>query len=170
MTRYRLPDDLGGSEVNEHEIDPALTVDGRRGRIVRTDAGTVLAVAEDHLTLVPPPLPPEPEFGAVLRCDDGYLHIRKGRSWNDHGDGYCTWAELNTAHDRPLVRLVPDPFAEPVELPWRLTFDDDEPILVSHSTASNRVAYVSGWGHLTADDCRAMARALWTIADEEDAP
>ena len=64
-----------------------------------------------------------------------------------------------------LTDVTRPPFAEPVELPWKREFDTST-LIVERSNASNRAVYVDGmYGHITADEARAMARALMAAAD-----
>jgi len=170
--RYKLPEALGGGELDEYRH-----VDGGTEAPVGTVAflveGCIVAVARGLLTEVKPPLPEEPPFGAVVLDSDEQAWQRfmptppgdrSGVEWSCAGEGAdeC-WAGLQTYG--PLTRLVPDPFAEPVELPWKREFDTST-LIVERSNASNRAVYVDGmYGHITADEARAMARALMAAAD-----
>lgn len=129
------------------------------------------------LDKVEPPLPPEPPMGAVVTLTpkrpaervfsrDDESSPYKSEPWFGE-DGWWSWEEICSLGTP--VRLVPDPFAEPVELPWVHAFEEGEPIKVWASSASNRAAYVEGWGHLAADDARDMAKALWAAADQAEA-
>jgi len=167
VTRYRLADALGGGGVDM--IDTPRVVDGAP---VRTDSGDVLLIPMKLLTAVPPPEPPVGAYAigglTAVRLETGPA----GCTWFTTGEEgrpyrWSNWAELWDRTGGPevaVVPLVPDPFAEPVVLPWRHDFTDGGPIHVRRSTSSNRAAYVEGWGHLTADEARAMARALWATS------
>lgn len=119
-------------------------------------------------TVEPPPLPEEPPpLVVVLDCD--------GRAWQRTG-GYrgewaCThddegtdWESLNHDHN-PLTRLIPDPFAEPVELPWTCTAGDIKELTVK--VVRDQVfisATDDGERTVIPVPARAMARALMTAA------
>lgn len=101
MTIYRLPSDLGGGVVTEVEHDPAFTVDGHPGSIVRTSAGTTLAIRTDRLI----GMPLEPEAGAVVMIPvDGppaFLMIDRvfqsmgGGEWQQIGSpDTWSWADI----------------------------------------------------------------------------
>ena len=67
--RYKLPEALGGGELDEYRH-----VDGGTEAPVGTVAflveGCIVAVARGLLTEVKPPLPEEPPFGAVVLDSD----------------------------------------------------------------------------------------------------
>lgn len=165
--RYRLPEALGGGECTIVERDPALTLMGKPAHVVMTEDGTYVVVQTGTLTKVKLPLPEEPPIGSVGRCDEGYIHIRQGRSWTNHDDVPATWSEV---YSHGFTLLVPDPFAEPVELPWggshglkvSQTHTDSGPgdkVYVSTKGASY------GFAHVKPSLAREMARALWAAAD-----
>ena len=145
--RYRLPEVLGGGEYEvswQHETNAPI---GTVPFIV--ERGCIVYVAKALLTEVKPPMPEEPPVGSVGRCDEGYIHIRQGRSWTNHDDVPATWSEV---YSHGFTLLVPDPFAEPVELPaWGV------------SVRSNSVMY--GQRLLDSAEARMKARALWAAAD-----
>lgn len=119
--RYRLPDVLGGGEFGGYVFCGVATFEvpgvGR------------LMLPEDSVVEVASPLPPEPAVGEFVACGAAGNLLPFFRRW-DEGWGAVggsdprgwTWAEICArAQERrggPPVRLVPDPFAEPVELPW----------------------------------------------------
>lgn len=165
MTTYRLPAALGGGEYEEYRHADGGT-EAPTGTVAFLEAGAVFTVARSLLTKVEPLPPPEPPPGSVAQCNDSYIHIRQGASWTDHDDIYSTWARLCAMHSKPLTLLVPDPFAEPVELPW--------------AKGSLRVerGRTPGWVRVTAPDvpvettparAREFARALWAAADAAEA-
>lgn len=169
MTRYRLPDALGGGEVDV--LHGFARDDGRLDCDV-VGVG-VITVPARALVEVKPPLPDEPAHPTPGNLS--YFVDRYGVAWHNsiHHDQWqssggrpnLSWGDL-WLNAGPLTRLVPDPFAEPVELPWRRKFDDSSDLVVDRSKASNRAVYVDGlYGHITAEEARDMARALWTAAD-----
>lgn len=167
MTTYRLPELLGGGEVEATENWGGCA--GGRPEY-RVGGITVLMPPGMPLEQISPPVPVEPGIASVvLDCHDrAWQHLAFG----GRGDWCCTvddlgadWEELNREYG-PLVHLVHAP--EPVELPWVREYDNAPAVKVSRSSASNRAAYVENWGHLTADDARQMARALWTVANEHE--
>jgi len=182
-TRYRLPDALGGGEYEEcPPTVPApygtcaflLALDGSSIN-PSTDGGYVVYVAKDLLTEVKPPLPLEPVTnGTVVRLDGGGLWARSitgtGANWlGVHSRQLSTWSELCQL-GTPVV-LVPDPFAEPVELPW----EDKTKCGVTVGVRALDTGNVNVW--MTPEDvirvatvtgalARDMARALWVAAAE----
>jgi len=175
MTTYRLPEALGGGEVEI--VTPAWAGNAIICEVALVDQPDVkVSLARSLLTEVEPPLPPEPAPGSVLRCNDGYLHIRRGSGMarSDHREGYSTWAEIVASHDQPLVRLVPDPFAEPVELPWRQRIGKYSTATVSRTVVGEITLSLDSGGRvmapdLTTADAKSIARALWAAADAAEA-
>lgn len=111
MTRYRLPEALGGGEFEASEVH------AQKAGFVSGEHVVWIPVA--WLTKVEPPLPPEPPLWAVVvdKHERVWQHVSDGR-----GEWTCTVADLGAEWDElqeyaPLVRLVPDPAAG-VELPW----------------------------------------------------
>jgi hypothetical protein len=98
----------------------------------------------------------------VFERDDGDSVSR----WLTTGRTHVySWAEICALVKNPAV-LVPDRFAEPVELPWVLeakSFGDE--LRVERSRADYGIAdlYVAG-GHVTNDEARAMGLALLKAA------
>lgn len=122
-TRYKLPEWLGGHEVDVH---------GTRGdgQLIVTPRGigptgvnpTEIHIDRDELTEVKPPLPPEPGPLAVVRDRHGMAWQREAGTgspdWLSLSD-HKTWQELN-ADLGPLTLLVPDPADDAPELPFTL--------------------------------------------------
>lgn len=166
--RYRLPEALGGGEYEEY-----LRADGSTGAPVGTVAfvenGALFCVARALLTEVKPP---EPPVGSLVHLASYHgVYERLDRGWASMKDGGAYgWGELLLLNsgDTP-VRLVPDPFAEPVELPWCINGGPDWSAMVSRSIRSDYAARVAAEADLTADEARAMARALWATADAAEA-
>jgi hypothetical protein len=166
MTRYQLPDALGGGEYDEAPITGAIA--SCKGFIID---GHTVAVHEALLTEVVPPLPPEPPPGSVVRACGRVFEQRPdgepGRWFDTWTNGWTRWSKV--CEEGPPALLVPDPLAGAPELPWEHRFTDGGPLKVCISSASNRAAYVEGWGHLTAEEARTMGLALLAAATAEDA-
>lgn len=136
MTRYRLPDALGGMELPE---DTGGVLDVRstgRGDVEGSGEAWLLRfdipglgrirVQREALVEVKEPLPPEPPVGSVvLFGGEAVQRVEEGdadtESWMGVGSSArYTWAFLCQINkDHPVVRLVPDPLTEAPELPWR---------------------------------------------------
>jgi hypothetical protein len=110
--RYRLPEVLGGGEVEAARFRTELP--GHTAVDV-PGVGTVI-LHTGVLTELTPPLPPEPTSG-VVRCDAGYIHIKQGPSWTGHNGVFTTWVSIHRDCEGAVL-LVPDPLAEAPELPW----------------------------------------------------
>jgi hypothetical protein len=174
--RYNLPKALGGGEVEA--LGPAS---GAVVVVAPLEAPEIrVTLPWQWLTEVKPLLPEEPAIGTVVLD-------RYGQAWQNTGGWSCTtstddepWSELHTRYG-PLARLVPDPFAEPVELPWEATDDGADAteadakyrrVDVSLSAANGHkdvivrvdVGRVNGIA-LSHGTARAMARALMAAAD-----
>jgi hypothetical protein len=123
MTKYRLPEALGGGEFEEYRH-----VDGGTEAPVGTVAflldGCIFTVGRKLLTEVPPPLPPEPP-------EDSFITSRFEGQISVWFHGPYDWWKVGAAGQQPprtwpqivercpdWTLLIPDPFAEPVELPW----------------------------------------------------
>lgn len=112
VTTYRLPDTLGGGEVEE------VTRSGSVVAVVVRGGGPQFEIHRQWLTMVAPPLPPEPPVGAVVNCNAGYVHIRQsGQGWTGHDGDRCSWP-LIQAECGGAIRLIPDPVAAAPALPW----------------------------------------------------
>lgn len=170
MTRYKLPAVLGLAECVFHSAGH----DEGNWIVELTDVvpGMRLELPASMLTEVKPPLPEEPPVGAVLLDYSGTAWQRftvlGGTNWNSTGDdpNVTTWEGLQD--EGPLTHLVPDPFAEPVELPWEHKDRDGYSMGVYESQrpwAAARVGCGDHCADLTPDACREMANALVTAAD-----
>ncbi len=130
MTRYKLPEALGGGEVTECRTVFAIPEGFRAvGLVGSSDSDRWLyLVPVDALTEIKPPTPPEPEPGAYLiggvLCvrfrDDQTIH----RWWVETSGvpgGFVSYSWPDAigifTEDVTIRRLVPE-MAE-VELPWR---------------------------------------------------
>lgn len=178
MPRYRLPEALGGGEVEATEWWSGCAGANREYRIAGTSISFSMP-SHSPLEEVSPPLPPEPPVGSVVLDGKGRAWQRVGppnedhqgcRWWSSHDVTDDTWAGLNQGY-APLTRLVPA--AEPVTLPWRgngvvveQTIDGAGPGSFVHVSTKD-ASY--GFCHLKPDVAREMARALWTAAEQAEA-
>lgn len=176
MTRYKLPDVLGGAEVF---VVQGCT-EGCPGRVVvgvlLRERPTGITIEVDRSILVEVE-PPEPPNGTVLRTRtlSPAVYQRSDQGCDTEGAWWATGDEVPVRWEAiahlEFERLVPAP--EPVELPWLLggvqvqqTTDNDKPsdrVLVSTKNASY------GFVHFDPTTAREMARALWTAADQAEA-
>jgi hypothetical protein len=171
MTKYKLPEVLGGGELEEHPRGTPIAAEAPAGTVAFLIDGCLVCVAVGLLTRVKPPLPPEPGLGAVVldRHDRAWQHVDAYR-----GDWCCTvddlgadWVEL-TRDDGPLRTLVEAP--EPVNLPWDHRDRDGCRIEVHESPRPWGACRVntSRGVDLTPAMAREMARALNTAADNAE--
>jgi hypothetical protein len=119
--RYRLPEALGGGEIEAEEIWGGCA--GGRPEYRLQGGVTILAPAGEPFAPVVPPLPPEPpqdSVVAVIYPNTTTLVFQRWQgSWRRPGyEETYRWADIN-GFEGTVVTLVPDPFAEPVELPWK---------------------------------------------------
>lgn len=182
MTTYRLPEALGGGEV-EVEIVPDPSVTRRTDNgflrvLIKTDEESFpIALPFSVLTEVERPLPPEPPPGSVVLvgadADDplsGYVYRHYHGAWAVPGEeDFTTWAGVCKLGIP--VRLVPDPFAEPVELPWRANGRGtglSASIEVGNGAMAGavyvRLVTPNAGPIQVGIPAREMARALWTAA------
>jgi hypothetical protein len=176
VTTYRLPEALG---YGQYEGD--LLKDEER---VRFDIDGVGLVDVPRAALIPVADPPEPAVGEfVATGTDGNLlpfYRRWSEGWFEVGGAdqvTWTWAEIcaqsRDKADRRPVRLIPDPFAEPVPLPWV-----DREITVTRTVPEGTFVFLTldegstvdrTFVHLTNDRARDLARALWAAVDAVEA-
>lgn len=189
MTTYRLPDALGGGEVEI--VTPAWADKAIVCEVALvSDPSVRVTLARRLLVEVTPPLPPEPLTGYYLLKENSAAPLFVAEHEQDYGQWYVaghekafSWSEL-CAHWPSLsfTRLVPDPFAEPVELPWvgvAQKFSSIGPAEVSVELCEQpglrflvRVAarpFGDGEWRLSWPRAREMARALWAAADTAEA-
>jgi hypothetical protein len=166
--RYRLPEVLGGGEYNGTPTSFA----GTEYRCFDVD-GVNFYVRLADLTEAKPPLPPEPPVRSVVLAEAPFatpvVFFRYPNGWAEPaGSTYYDWAKV-CSYGTP-VRYVPDPFAEPVTLPWMGISDTSDEIFVNrHLGAVAKLVWVAVDGTeraVKADVAKAMARALWAAADE----
>lgn len=185
MTTYKLPEIIGGAEVEATEqwsgcagAQPEYLVGG----ITITMPVGVL------LEQVKPPLPPEPPDDNVVRTPGGHVWQRcddaaeaatmPTRPWRNEDMGWESWAGV-CDYGTP-VPLLPAP--EPVTLPWAMSdpfsrqrvrvttsdanFEGDGPSQLSAAWVAAGSEHVGS--HINAATAREMAYALLTAADEAD--
>lgn len=136
MTRYKLPDELGGAEVQQVRWDSKYEAMPKipKGYVaVSGDANPawIIYVPDGALTEVPPPIPAEPEPGVyrawrpgweergVVIVNDG----EDGGNWGVVGDiVWRSWEDfvrqLGLGGPGVVIRKL-QPAPEPVQLPWR---------------------------------------------------
>lgn len=120
MTRYRLPDALGGGEIEAEEMWGGCA-GGRPEYLVAGSRITITMPEGTPMEAVAPPLPPEPPVGTVVLVGMVFEQVlrRYEHGWAGPGDErgeYATWAEVCSL-GTPVL-LVPDPLAGAPELPW----------------------------------------------------
>jgi hypothetical protein len=136
------------------------------------------------LVLIPPPLPEEPGNGVVVRVvgPDGLSFVAERDDEAAGGDELARWfssAKVVSApwveiakNAKSITRLVPDPCAEPVELPLVYVDRDGDEIRVDKSQRRESAAFIctdDGGMYVNAEQARTIARALWTAADRAEA-
>jgi len=173
MTRYRLPEALGGGEMEEYRKVSGGT-EAPTGTVAFLLDGCLICVAKSLLAEVAPPLPEEPPAGSAVAVGS-YVYQRSDAERDNHwlvtGAVFgSSWAELCSGAEPP-VRLVPDPLAGPMELPWEHVDREGYDIGVYESQrqwAAARVGQGEHCADLTAEACRTMARSLCGAADASE--
>lgn len=173
--RYRLPEALGGGECILLNPPSGNGVYARATIGEGEDAFTI-DLDRNLLTPVKPPLPEEPPVGAYrvggvmcmrvsaepAKC---WVYQTKGELFDED-----TFAELCDNFGTEVVPLVPDPFAEPVKLPWSSRIGEF-PTTVRVELCTDGVSLVLQSGgrricpDLAPEEARELARALMTAAD-----
>jgi hypothetical protein len=180
MTRYRLPEILGGGE-----FDGEMLWSGCAGAVPDYDlhvpgVGTVRITTTVALTPVDT-TPPEPEPGAWLigkyvcvrmfRNSTARLDTPPRTAWVAAGDPDqpCQWDELWRDLGGPGVtirRLIPEP--APVELPWRISWGGHLDVLEVDLTVPTgefvHLGIGTGYVHMTDAQATAAAHALLSAA------
>ena len=122
MARYRLPDVLGGGEIEANEYWPGCAGGCPGGSAeYRTATGITITMPEGMtLKQITAPTPEEPPFGSVVRADfrpsdhedkESWVFERHGNGWYGVGrDKMHSWAQL-CEFSTPVL-LVPDRFEE----------------------------------------------------------
>ncbi len=170
MTRYQLPAELGGGECKLLSDPHAKGVYGR----VQIGEGDTAFNINILRSLLTPACPPEPPTGSWVLVGRMAAHRDPegtGGWWDSETQNWRTWPFLCgqaiqlTGQPPALLVLMP-----PVELPCTTggvevarTEDEGKPsngVYLSTKSASY------GFAHLTPATARAVARALWTAADQ----
>lgn len=179
MTRYRLPEALGGGEYEEY-----VHLDGGTeapvGTVAFLEDGVLFCVGRGLLTEVKAPLPSEPPVGAFVHLASYFgVYERVDRGWisaNEPSGGAAhEWEALRRLNsgDAP-VRLLPEPFTGPVvALPWESHGVEVKQTtnglgLGDHVFVSTKGASY-GFAQVKPAEARDMARALWAAADAVEA-
>lgn len=168
--KYRLPEVLGGGEVEAANDEPGypkvgFDLPGVTGRLW-LDRGDV--------TEVKAPLPEEPPNGSVVIADgDAFLRVDHGdeaRWWRTGSLGGQSWTRICKADPNPRL-LVEAP--EPVTLPWvAICQTDTESLRIDGADSDGHVPVIIpgvGTVYLNSANARTGARALWTAADQAEA-
>lgn len=167
---YRLPDGTEAESV-EYSGDPCGWWEFRHPTLGR------VRFPGESLTLLPPPLPPEPKPGAYLvRCGDAeWLVMGQGNEWiymTSGGVMSFRWPEwCEQFPGATLTRLVPAP--EPVTLPWHGRSDLGRELIVAPPVPESRYQLVplavNGTATTVAPGvARAMAAALLSAAEQAE--
>ena len=179
MTEDRLPDSLGGHVVNAVSRGNHGEPGGELWRVVVRvgDESWPMWLPGTVLVEVVPPLPPEPEPWSVVQTGAAFFERRGNEAigwYNIGGHTFVTWEQICSGGTP--TRLVPDPFAEPVTLPWSLA---DESRAHRSEVGAVRGGEVRDVNRavgeyavgvlLSPDGARAKARALWAAADAAEA-
>jgi len=180
--RYRLPDALGGLLCERVPVGAfPLPADMIWVNVFSEHRTAAYRFAAFESSLIPAKasLPDEPPDGAVVQAGIKVFQ-RTGTpfdgDYEDEAPWYQNGVELGVdweyvcscAHEDDggvPVRLVPDPFAESVELPATIYAGLTE-IRVMPATSDNdvRMAFNRAWALLPRGDARMLARALWSAA------
>lgn len=127
MTAYRLPDELGGGEVEV--LHGMARGDGRVDCKV-IGVGITLNLPYRSLVKVEPVEPPDGTVVAVGGTE--LIYKRLNGSWWGCGEAHpIPWEVVSDPAYGKMVRLVPDPAAG-VELPWNAA--PDGPLVMLHDT------------------------------------
>jgi len=192
VTRYRLPEALGGGEVEGRLIRTGVSVGVGSWPVILAQVEGIgeISVPVSAVTEVKPPLPKEPpNFSTVRIGSRAYVRydlLPDELNWyGSHGRN--SWAELVAKSMEstgfPPVVLVPDPLAEPVKLPWHAVDPhsyhrvqvrvSDADFAEDGAPPRQTVAWVAAGhthagSHISAPVARDMARALWAAADQTE--
>jgi hypothetical protein len=174
MTTYRFPADLGGGEHEEYRPVAGADSTPPVGTLAFLLDGCLVCVARGLLTEVKPPEPPVGFYLATHKDGGQAVVERDGGDWYVGGvEGPGPWGPVRDNYDT-FTRLVPDPFAVPVELPWEYTVGASTSTGV---TCGKRTVFDLNHGvgkytvqvTLTPGEARAKACALWAAAAEAEA-
>jgi hypothetical protein len=186
MSRYQLPLDLlGGGEIDAREEWGGCA--GGRPEYHLPGGFTLLAPPGKPLDEIVT-VPPEPVNGSVVRItslirpklriiaerDDSAEGAVSDERWFTTEAGPATWVDL-VGPDGVVTYLVPDPFAEPVTLPWdaETSYGAEVGVRALDTGSVNewiqRPDVKSVVATLTPTLARDKARALWAAADAAEA-
>jgi hypothetical protein len=114
MSRFKLPDALGGAECTFHAegYQPGCWI----VELVDVMPGLRIEIEPEALTEVPPPIPAQPEPGAYLVGGVICVHLPAGPigcTWFIAETGgrpyrWADWEETWLLLGRPIVALVPE--------------------------------------------------------------
>jgi hypothetical protein len=181
LTKYRLPEVLGGSEVRK-AVDYSGGGSWPNHVVVEAydSAERVtwyVLVPKDALTEVKPPLPEEPAELGWYRWANGESEtilrkVEAGGGWSlGRSNGFLTsWKALHETYpDIAVTRLIPAP--EPVELPWEGSSLYSLDLAVRLSREGNLIILTAGGVTMTlgCETTREFACALNTAADLAEA-
>jgi hypothetical protein len=171
VTRYKLPEVYGGGEVMECDFTDIAVPDGYAAVAPASpkDGDPIALIPRKWLTEVKPPMV-EPPVGSVMRDRHGDAWVRMEGGWKCGilPVSLVTFEALQNFG--PLTLLVPDPFAEPVELPFI-----EHGLKVQPTKPDAEFVYVDitgsrhGITHLTSRQARRFAAAIVAAADAVDA-
>lgn len=173
MTLYRLPDNLGGREVECTLYEQ----DGNTWLWFSLDGKWMIHTREEALTKVSPPLPPEPPVGAIL-AGGGCHWLHGARGWFDVWTSmsiavearFLPWADLFERYGDQLVPLVPDPAFGCNDSKFSVTDNDGDTVEIEKSS-SRGSCYVNadspGVTLAPSEARRAAAKLLHFAAQEE---
>lgn len=185
MARYKLPEALGGGEVEAEMTWSGC--DGARREYKVAGSVTILTYSNEPLREIPPPYPTEPADGSVLRLvepngksqiverDDGALSSEgEYRWWSTNEEGSLRWVDL-PVRGATIIPLVPA--LEPVSLPWKarsqtghfeftVTPCRDSPSGRLNGNVNVAIDGLNATATATNAVAREMARALLTAAGD----
>jgi hypothetical protein len=179
MKRYKLPDELGGHEVEV--LHGMARDDGRSDIVIQLPTGRWYMTVLPHMLVeVKPPLPEEPTeprtvvWSGLPDGRGGAWEKSNSGHWYGMGtDGKFSWADV-CSYGTPVV-IYPPPKPERVALPWRMSDPDVE---VDHTIGCGchsendgerlvSIEIEGGTVHLEPHEARAMAAAMVSAAGAE---
>lgn len=166
----RVLDELGGGRVHVKEAD---TGDDQYALVFSDSPLTPDEATEAYRQSLEPALPPEPPAYSVVQIGASFFERRfdAAVNWFDvAAQSWLTWEQVCSVGTP--TRLVPDPFAEPVPLPWRGRDQVEDCTVEVQERDHDEHVPVSILGiktiYLDRDDARSMARALIAAADKAE--
>jgi hypothetical protein len=162
--KYRLPEALGGGEcVLDGRVFENSASIYARVKVGEGEDSFTIDLNRHLLTEIKDPLPEEPPVGAFVLVNTSVFQRKDtaGIDWWDYGQQtWRNWEEV--CEFGTPVSLVPDPFAEPVELPWQGS-DQDGGVMVDwydDGVVLRLSGRATAWFPLAV--ARDVARAFWT--------